>query len=361
MRVAFDATSLTSPAGGVRRYARELFGALARHEAVEVIAVAPQAGAVLPPGVGVRRLPVAAPTNLGRAAISLPLALTMVDRDVFHAPAYTAPLWGAQPLVLTIHDAVYARRPEWYPGRIDPVRRWFYRASARRARRIITDSTFSRNEIVAAYGIRGERIDVVPLGVSAAFRADPGVRREPFVLHVGDIHPRRNLSMLLSVILDLRRSQPGHQDLRLVLVGTDRGSLAGLQAEAAAAGAPGALEHVTAATDEDLMRWYQRAAVLAYPSRYEGFGLPVAEAMACGTPVIAAQAASMPEVLDGAGILIAPDDARGWREALLTVLGDAAHAGEMTARGLARAGALTWERTAERTLEVYRRVSARET
>ena len=160
----------------------------------------------LPPGVA--RVPGGAslPTNLGWAVSGLPRAAARLQFDVFHAPAYTAPLWGARPLVVTMHDVSYARRPEWYPYRIDPMRRWFYAASARRADRIVTDSEFSRAELVAAYGIDLARIDVVPLGVNPRFTPDAAIAREPIALHVGDLHPRRNLSLVLDVVIELRRT-----------------------------------------------------------------------------------------------------------------------------------------------------------
>jgi len=357
MRVAFDAMSLTSPAGGVRRYAAELFGALARHEDLDVIAVAPAATAVLPAGVRAHRIPLlAAPSNLGRAAVVLPATLCTLARDVFHAPAYTAPLWQGQPLVLTIHDVVYARRPEWYPARIDPVRQWFYRTSACRAARVITDSSFSRDEIVAAYGLSPERIAVVPLAAAAQFTPAAGVARTLTVLHVGDLHVRRNLPMLLDVVLHLRRD-PRWTSLTLTLVGTDRGVLAALLSQARDAGAPEALVYAGAISDEALVEHYRRAAVFAYPSRYEGFGVPLLEAMQCGLPVVAARAGSIPEVVGDAAILVDPDDSRGWHNAIAGFLSDERRASAAADAGLKRAAQFTWAATAVATRRVYDRVT----
>ena len=140
---------------------------------------------------------------------------------------------------------------------------------------------------------------MVPLAASAIFTASPDVPREPFVLHVGDLHERRNLPMLLDAVIDLRRSQPAAAGCRLVLAGTDRGVLAQLTAAASKAGVPDALEYAGTPSDEALRDLYRRASVFAYPSRYEGFGLPVLEAMACGAPVVASSAGSVPEVTGG--------------------------------------------------------------
>jgi glycosyltransferase involved in cell wall biosynthesis len=354
LRVAFDGRTLTSPAGGVRRYVQELFGAMhAVAPDIEVVAVGATASAALPNHVRRAAGGASLPTNLGWSLSGLPIGAWRAAVDLFHAPAYTAPLWGTRPLVVTIHDVSYALHPEWYPYKRDPFRQRFYRMSAQRADRILTDSAFSREEIVAAYGIARDRIDVVPLGVGAEFTPDAGVARERVVLHVGDLHPRRNLAMLLAVILELRCEGAEYRDLRLVAAGVDRGMREPLTRQAAAD--PGAFEHVDQPGDEALRNWYRRAAVFAYPSRYEGFGIPLLEAMACGTPVVASTAGSIPEVTGDASVQLGVDDEDGWREAIDRVLSDAGHAADLASRGLARAATFTWERTARETVACYRR------
>ena len=358
LRVVFDGRTLSSPAGGVRRYTHELFDAMHLVAPdVEVTAIGAEPLAILPAGVRRAAAGASLPTNLGWSLTGLPLGVRRVAADLFHAPAYTAPLWGVHPLVVTIHDVSYARHPEWYPYRIDPVRQAFYRASARRADRILTDSKFSRDEIVAAFDIDPGRIDVVPLGVSTRFTPDPAVTRELFVLHVGDLHPRRNLSMLLETVLELRRSQPACRGLRLVLAGADRGLLKSLTAQAAAA--PDALAYAGTPSDDELIGLYRRAAVFAYPSRYEGFGLPPLEAMACAAPVVASTAGSVPEVVGDAAVLLDVDDTHGWRDAIQRLFTDAAHAAELSARGPVQASRFTWAQTARLTIACYRRAVAR--
>jgi glycosyltransferase involved in cell wall biosynthesis len=354
LRIAFDGRTLTSPAGGVRRYVRELFDAIPKVLAgADLVAVGAADGSALP--AGTRRAPAnSLPTSLGWNLASLPLALRRITYDVFHAPAYGAPLWGVRPLVVTIHDVSYARHPEWYPYRTDPLRQAFYRASARRADRVITDSEFSRGEIVAAYEIDPARIDVVPLGVAAPFTADARVKREPFVLHVGDLHPRRNVAMLLDIVLGLRQ-QPQWSALRLVLAGADLGLLPELKRQAR--DAADALDYVGRPGDDTLADLYRRAGVFAYPSRYEGFGLPVLEAMACGTPVIGGKAGAVPEVLGDAGMLLDVDDARGWAAALEAVLSGGARAAELRERSIARASRFTWARAARETVAIYEEVA----
>jgi glycosyltransferase involved in cell wall biosynthesis len=362
LRIGFDGRALASPAGGVRRYAFELFAAMSQvAPEIEIVALGTPAHVEVPPRVQTRSAGVSLPTNLGWNVSSLPLAARRARLDVFHAPAYTAPLWDAHPLVLTIHDVSYARHPEWYPYKRDPVRRWFYQRSARAADRLITVSAFSRDEIVAAYGIDEKRIHVIPLGVGAPF-TNPLPRpvrvAGEYVLHVGDLHSRRDLGVALNAVLDIRRRLPAFRDLQLVLAGTDRGSGPQLRAQASAAGAERAVDFVAVVDDDGLAALYQGARALVYPSRYEGFGLPIVEAMACGTPVIAARAGSIPEVAGDAAILVEPGDVAGFAVALEHVLSETATAAGLASRGRARAAQFTWSRTAQMTLDVYRGTSA---
>lgn len=300
------------------------------------------------------------PTNLGWAAVGLPRAARRAAVDLIHAPAYTAPLSSAVPTVLTIHDVSYERHPEWYPYRRDWLRRAFYRRSARAAAHILTDSEFSRGEIVAAYGIDRARITVAPLGVSGFDCASsptaslpPGIA-SPFLLHVGDLHPRRNLSMAVKAVLAARERLGS--PLSLVLAGVDRGMADQLIAMTATqSSSSGALVALGAVPEPVLRSLYQHAVALVYPSRYEGFGLPVLEAMASGTPVIASRSASIPEVVGEAGVLLDPDDTQGWTDAIVRIVSDPAFAAVLRSEGLARASSFTWASTARITLDVYRR------
>jgi glycosyltransferase involved in cell wall biosynthesis len=291
----------------------------------------------------------------------MPLAARGASLDIYHAPAYTAPLWGVHPQVLTIHDVSYERRPEWNAYRNDPLRRWFYRASARAADRIVTDSSFSRQEIVAAYGISGERIHVVPLAAADTFSPgafDPGALppgvRQPYVLHVGDLHVRRNLATALAAILALRRVDPRCRTVTLVCAGIDRGTGPALRAQAVEADDPSALVLTGAVDERALLNLYRAAAVLAYPSRYEGFGLPILEAMRCGLPVVGANGSSIPELVGDAGLLEDELDVEGWRDALQHVLTNPAAAATLRAASRARAARFSWTRTATETLAVFR-------
>ena len=363
MRLGVDGRAFESPAGGVRRYVFELYTALrAVDPGVDIVAIGGSADVALP--AGIRRLDaISFPTNLGWMAASIPLAARGAGLDVYHAPAYTAPLWGVHPQVLTIHDVSYERRPEWNAYKNDPLRRLFYRRSALAADRVLTDSEFSRHEIIAAYQIAGERIDVVPLAAASVFRPGPfdphalpqGVA-PPYALHVGDLHVRRNLTTALSAILTARRRSGRDTVPAFVCAGVDRGIASQLVDEARRAGDPGALVVTGPVDEKTLLNLYRGAAMLLYPSRYEGFGLPVLEAMQCGVPVIAANESSLPELAGDAAILLDALDVGAWAQAIeaaMTPRRDVLRAG-----GLKQASRFTWERTATGTLAAFRRAVA---
>lgn len=365
MRVGVDGRAFDSPAGGVRRYVAELYPAMLKaDDRVEIVAIG-GSGRRLPLGVR-RRWAIPFPTNLGWMAASIPLAARRAQLDVYHAPAYTAPLWGVHPQLLTIHDVSYERRPEWNAYKNDRMRRLFYRRSAHAADRIVTDSAFSRDEIVAAYGIPSDRIDVVPLAASSGFcpglfdpAAAPLGVRQPYALHVGDLQIRRNLSTGLAAILAVRQrlslEEPPGRLPAFVCAGIDRGVGDELRAQAVAARDPDAIVLAGPVPEPALLNLYRGALMLLYPSQYEGFGLPVLEGMQCGVPVAGANAASIPEIVGDAGLLVDPLDQPAWTDAVHRLTSDHVLHARLVSLGLRRAQTFSWARTAELTLQSLRR------
>ena len=279
--------------------------------------------------------------NLLFNCVRVPAAQLRRRWQVYHAPSYTCPLISFCPIVMTVHDISYLAHPEWYPYKQGVVRLAYYRACLRRADRIVVPSQFSKQEIVRFFLALEDRIRIIPMGVSDFFSPTPEaaveVSREldlpsRYILHVGDLHSRRNLGLLKRAA-----QQVG---LPLVLVGRplEKDSIP-----------EGALLFTDISMDA-LRGIYSAATLFAYPSLYEGFGLPWLEAMACGVPVVASNRASLPEVCGQAAILVEPD-----QDDLVAGIQQALENREsLRERGLQRASEFSWEKTAERTLEVYR-------
>ncbi|MEJ2078926.1 MAG: glycosyltransferase family 1 protein [Acidobacteriota bacterium] len=271
-----------------------------------------------------------------------PLAQIRGRWQIFHAPAYTAPLLNLSKLALAVHDVSYLAGGDLYPYRVDRFRLAFYRASLRAADLILVPSRFSGEELGRRFPALVRRIRQVPLGVSGEFIPDPDAARAArvalelphrFLLNVGDLHPRRNLPLLAAAA-----RQHG---LPLVLVGR---RLAGPGPEG-----PEVLRYEGLPT-EQLRGVYSAAEAFVYASVYEGFGLPLLEAMACGIPVIAVRRASIPEVCGEAAVLVEPD-LRSLVEGIQTAL-DRRH--EYIEAGREWARRFSWKRTAQQTEAAYR-------
>jgi glycosyltransferase involved in cell wall biosynthesis len=366
LRVGIDGRAFTSPAPGIRRYVTGLVGGLlALGEDLELVALGGSDPGALPAGVGHVDEPPHPPSNPGWTLIGLPRAAARARVSVIHAPAYTAPFLAGAPVVLTIHDVSYELYPEWYPHRRDWLRRAYYRRSARAATAVLTVSEFSASEIRRAYNIPRDRITVAPLGVDPLFAPGavdascelPAGVTAPYLLHVGDLHERRNLVTAVDAMFEARRHFGALAGLSLVLVGSDRGVGEGLCRIAREAGVPEAVVLLGDVSEDRLRTLYRCAAAVVYPSMYEGFGLPLIEAMASGTPVIASNAASIPEVTGDAALLLEPTNVAGWTDAIVRVVNDEDLRARLRAAGLKRASVFTWRRTAELTLDVYRRAA----
>jgi glycosyltransferase involved in cell wall biosynthesis len=289
-----------------------------------------------------------------------PLELARLHPSLLHGMAFTTPLlWGGE-TVVTIFDMSFVR----YPERLGWSRRWyltiFTRLSARKARRVIAISESGRAEIEALLGVDRSRIDVAVPGVSDDFR--PAPRRDVkafrtehglpdrFILHLGTLEPRKNLETLIRAYARL----PQRHQVKLVLVGARGWQTDPLFRLIGNLGVGQDVILAGYAAPQALPLWYASAEVFAYPSLYEGFGLPVLEAMACGTPVIVSSATSLPEIVGGDGVQVDPADVDAWREAIATLLDAPSLRADLAERGRARALTFSWDRTAEQTVRAYR-------
>jgi glycosyltransferase involved in cell wall biosynthesis len=258
--------------------------------------------------------------------------------DVVHSLGSTAPLWGSFRRVTTIHDLNYKVVPEAHFGLRALGMRVLVPAAARRSHRILVDATSTREDLRAHLGVDPAKVDVVPLGVAAPERVER--RPERMVLCVGAKRPHKNAIAVVEALAGT--------DLRLVVTGYRSPYDDVLRERAAALGV--ALE--LPAWVEDLDALYARAGVVVVPSLYEGFGLPVLEAMARAVPVVSSNRSSLPEVAGDAALLVDPEDRSALREAIERALAESDRLG---AAGRERAAQFTWERTARLTAEAYRR------
>ncbi|MGH2594342.1 MAG: glycosyltransferase family 4 protein [Actinomycetota bacterium] len=289
---------------------------------------------------------------------ALPQALA--DAAVVHAtnPAAVPPVRDGQRLVVTVHDLAFERFPELFPRSW----RWLYRAGLRaatkRADAILVPSKNTADDLLARTSVDPTRVHVTPLAPSIATSEDDpadvlarlGVTA-PYVLSVGTIEPRKNLVRLIRAYRQVAPEVPH----ALVLAGISGWHTEQLETELARPG-PGTIVRTGHVTEKQLDALYREADAFVYPSLYEGFGLPVVEAMARGVPTITSNTSSLPEVASDAALLVDPTDVSEIAEALARVLTDPGLAGDLRARGRARAVTFSWPATARATLDVYRHV-----
>jgi len=378
VKVAFHVDQLwfTAP-GGIGRYVSELLQAIpASDETVELTpfysrwrrggpSQAPLTTDGRYPGV---QLPWSIGTLypawdwLGRPALPSSLA----DHDVVHATNHAAvpPVRRGQHLVVTVHDLAFARFPDLFPRRWLSLYRRGLRAAVERADAILVPSASVRDDLVARTKINPDRVHMTPLAASQGWVRDEIVdadREEladhgitpPYILAVGTIEPRKNLVRLVRAYRQLA-AQGLPQSL--VLIGDDGWGADELRAELDTGG-PGRVVRAGGLSAETLATAYADADVVAYVSLYEGFGLPVLEAMSAGAPVVTSNTSSLPEVAGDAALLVDPEDVGGIADALARVLTDPALSEDLRRRGRERSAMFSWAATARATLDVYRHVT----
>lgn len=323
LRVALDATPLAVPFGGIRRYTAELACALAArfpedtyHLLSDQSFEMPCRARNLSPGGGPR-------TAIERRwwTFGLPIEMRRLGIELFHGTDFAAPYLPLRPSVTTVHDL-----SPWRPESADQTSLRVRRRTAlllrfRMATMVITPSDAVRRELLTRFPIAAERVVAIPLAASNMFRPAVGPERaRSYFLAAGAANRRKNLATVEAAALEIR----------------DRADLV----------------FVDGVPDGELPALYSGALAFLYPSLYEGFGLPVLEAMQCGAMVIASKDPAVTEVAGGAAVQVEATDVRGWAEAMTAAL-NAAHRAGWRSRGLARAAQFSWERTAELTREVY--------
>jgi glycosyltransferase involved in cell wall biosynthesis len=365
LRIAIDCRTVTAPKTGDRTYALNLIRGLASVDAENrylLYTAEPteqtdlgrpnMEPVVLPADPTWWWTPIAFPADLARSAVS-----------AAHVQ-YIIPPRSPVPMITTIHDVAFRRYPGLFPLKHRILLNTLVPLSAWRAAKVITGSESTRRDLVEFYHLAPEKIAVTPYAADASYApkdreaARRAVRdrfgvKAPFILAVGVLQPRKNLARLVEAFAAIAREVPH----RLVLVGKEGWAYDDLQAAIARAGLGSRIVFTGYVPDADLPGFYNAADVFVYPSLYEGFGLPPLEAMQCGTPVIAGDTSSLPEVVGDAGILVDPRDSSKIAAALVDLLRDKNARARLRAFGLERAKRFSWEETARQTVAVYREVA----
>lgn len=294
----------------------------------------------------------------------LPQMAARRDVDLLHSLASTAPCWGSFKRVVTVHDLIYARYPEAHARLRALAMRWLVPLAVRRSDRVIAISQSTRSDLIELLHAPAAKIDVIPqgLGLSQAKEALPAqTLRERLGLGERQValslSAKRRHKNLIALIGALARIAPERRPV-LVLPGYSTGHEADLRAHVRALELDAYVRLLGWLSRDELEGLWRIADAFVYPSLYEGFGLPVLEAMARGVPVACSSASSLPEVAGDAGLLFDPHDEVAMAAALERLLFDRDEAERLRARGLERARQFSWERTARATLDSYRSVLA---
>ncbi|HIE38916.1 MAG TPA: glycosyltransferase family 1 protein [Anaerolineales bacterium] len=380
MRVALNAWFWDRSHTGSGQYTRRLVEHLAALEpGLDVTLVLPrggfgsqvsrfQVGGTLKPGT-----PKLETHDLGKLyfeQVAFPRACRRLGVDVAHVPYWAPPLLPSVPAVVTVHDLIPLLLREYRGGPRVRAYTALVAAAAQRAALVLTDSEAARRDILACLDLPPERVWTVHLAAAPCFRPDPDPEDETvrvrhglplrYILYLGGFDVRKNVRTALAAYT--WAGPVIGEDCPLVVAGRlperDTPFTPDPRRQAQALGLePGWVRFIGPVAEEEKPALYRGAVAFLFPSRYEGFGLPPLEAMACGTPVVGSDTTSIPEVVGDAGVLVDPDDAAGMAGAAIQLAEDPDFRAELSRRALAQAARFSWERTARETLAAYRRVA----
>jgi glycosyltransferase involved in cell wall biosynthesis len=300
-----------------------------------------------------------------REHISIPWKLRRIGADLLHSPHYVLPLLSHVPTVVTIHDCIHLLFPQYLPNRLAArYARFMMGQAVKRSAVVLTVSEASRKDILRFYpGTDPERIRVVPNAIDPEIVEDPGPEEAArvkeryqiqgrYILYAGNIKPHKNLERLIQAFGILKR-RAGHEDLKLLIIGDEINRYGSLRRCVESTGVRQDVRFFGFVPDRTLAVLYRLASVFAFPSLYEGFGLPPLEAMACGTPVVTSRISSLPEVVDDAALLVDPYDVEEIAAALGRVLVDQDLRDALLAKGRKRACLFSWQRSVQAILAIY--------
>ena len=367
--ITIDYTPAHEQGGGIGRYVRELVAALARQPADFNYRLFVAGAGQLPTSPGTnfiwkqtRLHPKTLARLWQRARIPLPVGIFTGAVDLYHATDFVLPPTSARSL-LTVHDLSFVRVPETASPRLKAYLDVVVPRSVRRANHILADSQATKDDLIALYDTPPEKITVLLSGVDARFHRvdDPSIRQKykigtrPYIFSVGTIQPRKNYARLIHALAALRSRG---NDLDLVIAG-GRGWLEDpIYAAIRDVHVEDHVHFIGFADDADLPALYTAATITALPSLYEGFGIPVLESMACGTPVLTSNVSSLPEVAGDAALTVDPTDLDVIVASLQRLIDDTALRSSLIAKGLSRAQTFTWDRSAQQLRQIYAQLLA---
>ncbi len=290
--------------------------------------------------------------------LALPLAAARQNLDLLHGMAFVVPYVRPCPTVVTVFDLSFIH----YPARFPALQRIYLTSQTRRscqaARRVVAISESTARDLGSYYGVPKEKIDIVVPGVGSefgpiekervdSFRMEKGLS-DPFLLHVGTLQPRKNIPFLVRALAKLKRPR-----LKLILVGGAGWNYDDIYKEVEMCGLESQVDFRGFAPDAELPLWYNAAAITIFPSLYEGFGLPVLEAMACGAPVIGANTSAIPEAAGQAALLYEPDDMAALINHIETILDLPQVTAKMKEDGINQASKFSWRRAGRKMMTIY--------
>ncbi len=373
MKIAYDGSGLTPPLTGVGNYIHQLLTHLLQidHENSYWLLShrRPRLTAAINRNGNAAWAPMHFPNRLVWMQCLLPLAIRALRPDVVHFPNFVAPLASGSNLIVTVHDVSLLLYPQLSPPRQRLLMRPFIQPSARRAAAIITVSAQSKREIVQTVRVRPEAVHVIyeaaapifhrPVSVAESERRLAGYgwnRAARHLLYVGTIEPRKNLEQLVRALQRLHRQG---ERAHLWIVGRAGWQAAALTQRARECGLAQFIHLTGYVPTADLRAFYELCDAFVFPSLYEGFGLPVIEAMACGMPVVLSDTPVLREIADKAAWHFDPNVESSIANALYTVMSDESLRTELRTRARVRAAQFSWERAARETLALYESVAAR--
>ena len=369
MRIAIDVRKLHD--FGIGTYVHNLLRQLSRiDQDTEYVLFCRRGDAGLGAALGdnFRAVTQTAPNYSIREQFLLPFGLRRAGATLFHAPHYVLPPLTPCPAIVTIHDCIHLRFPQYLPNRLaHAYARAQLWSATRSARRVLTVSQASKRDIVDFFDIPESKVTVIPNGIDERFRETPAeaalvrIREryqlpERFIMYAGNVKPHKNLERLIDAFVAVRAR--GFDELGLLLTGSEVSRHATLRRAVHRHNLHRHVRFLGYQTVETLAGLYRLADLFVFPSLYEGFGLSPLEAIACGTPVVASDVSSLPEVLGDAAVLVDPRDAAAIADGITRVLDDAGLRADLRRKGLERAGRFSWERSVQRIRRIYDEIEA---